>query len=149
MSARGVFIAYVKAQLDKPCLWGAKGDDAFDCSGLVTCGIRAAGGPDLTQTHNANNLARSTRPLLPGQTPLPGDLIFFDAERDGVDEHVGIVLDEETSIDAEGASSRVTNLVEAIKRHAKVRLHAGYRYRRSFRAIHRNVFLDDIDAVTR
>lgn len=148
MSARTKFMGYVLAQVDKPCLWGAKGDDAFDCSGLVTCGIRAAGGPDLTKTVNANALAKNTRPLLPAEKPLPGDLIFFDAERDGIDEHVGIVVDENTALDAEGATSRVTSLEEAVKRHAKVRLHSGHQYRKSFRAIHRNTYLDSIDFVT-
>lgn len=148
MSAREKFLFFVQHQLDKPCLWGAKGDDAFDCSGLVTAGIRAAGGPDLRQTHNANRLAKETRPLLPEERPIPGDLIFFDAEHDGVDEHVGIVRDADTAIDAEGATSKVTSIEEAVKRHAKVRLHNGHRYRKSFRAVHRNTYLDSIDWVT-
>lgn len=156
MSARAKFLAYVEAQLDKPCLMGAKGDDAFDCSGLATCGIRAAGGPDITKTVNANTLGKNTRPLLPEERPIPGDLIFFDAERDGIDEHVGIVRTvkgvdgaaDDTAIDAEGATHRITKLEDAIKAHAKVRLHNGHRYRKSFRAIHRNTYLDSIDWVT-
>lgn len=145
MNARPRFLEYVLAQLDRPTLMGAKGDDAFDCSGLVTCGIRAAGGPDLTKTHNANRLGKETRPLLPQERPLPGDLIFFDAEHDGVDEHVGIVKDADTAIDAEGATHSVTSIAEAVKRHAKVRLHHGHKYRASFRAIHRNTYLDSLD----
>lgn len=148
MSAREKFIHFVQHQLDKPCLWGAKGDDAFDCSGLVTAGIRASGGPDLRQTHNANRLAKETRPLLPDERPLPGDLIFFDAERDGIDEHVGIVLDGRRAIDAEGATSKVTSIAEAVARMARVRTHDSHRYRKSFRAIHRNTYLDSIDFVT-
>lgn len=149
MSAREKFIHFVQHQLDKPCLWGAKGDDAFDCSGLVTAGIRAANGPDLRYTHNANALAKNTRPLVDGEKPEPGDLIFFDAERDGVDEHVGIVLDSERAIDAEGATSKVVSIEEAVRRMARVRTHGSHRYRKSFRAIHRNTYLDSIDFVTR
>lgn len=149
MNARAKFIAFAEAQLDKPCLWGAKGDDAFDCSGLVTCGIKFAGGPDWRHTHNANRLAKETRPLLTEERPVPGDLIFFDAEKDGVDEHVGIVLNATTAIDAAGARSSVYSLEEALKLHARVRLHEGHCYRKSFRAIHRNTILDSIDFVTR
>lgn len=149
MNARDKFIAYVQAQLDKPCLWGAKGDDAFDCSGLVTCGIKFAGGPDWRHTHNANRLGDETRELVAGEDPLPGDLIFFDADGDSLDEHVGIVLNETTAIDAAGARSSVHTLAEALALHARVRLHDRHDYRKGFRAIHRNTVLDSIDFVTR
>jgi cell wall-associated NlpC family hydrolase len=148
VSARLRFLEYVTAQVDKPTLWGAKGDDAFDCSGLVTCGIVAAGGPDLRKTHNANALGKGTRRLLPDEKPIPGDLIFFDSEGDGLDEHVGIVTDSMTALDAEGATSKVTTLADAVQRHAKVRFHNGHFYRKGGR-IHRNTILDSIDFVTR
>lgn len=161
--AREKFLDFVKAQLGKPTLWGGKGLEAFDCSGLVTCGIRAAGGPDLRATHNADKLGNETRPLLPTEKPLPGDLILFDAEQNqptapghDVDEHIGIVLTvagvdgatEDTAIDASGATSRIRTLEGAIAAGAKVRTWKGHRYRKSFRAIHRNTYLDSIDFVT-
>lgn len=163
-SAREKFLEYVESQLGKPTLWGAKGPHAHDCSGLVTCGIRAAGGPDLTATDNADALGKKTRRLLPGEKPIPGDLILFDAEQNDpaapghdVDEHVGIVrtvagvdgATEDTAIDASGATSRIRTLEEAIAAGAKVRTWKGFRYRKSFRAIHRNTYLDSIDFVTR
>lgn len=149
MSARAKFLDYVLSQLDKPCLMGAKGDDAFDCSGLVTCGIRAAsdGKLDLTKTHNANRLGKETRPLLNTERPIPGDLILFDADENGADEHIGIVRDAKTAIDASGATHSVTSIEEAIKRLARVRLHNGHFYRKGGR-IHRNTYLDSIDFVT-
>lgn len=148
MSARAKFLDYVLSQIDKPTLWGAKGDDAFDCSGLVTCGILAAGGPDLRKTHNANKLAKETRPLLDAERPIPGDLIFFDADANGLDEHVAIVTDAHTALDAEGATASVTSIEEAVKRHAKVRLHNGHLFRKGGR-IHRNTYLDSIDWVSK
>jgi cell wall-associated NlpC family hydrolase len=147
MMARARFLDFVLAQVDKPALWGAKGPDAFDCSGLVTCGILAAGGPDLRHTHNADKLASETRPLLAIEKPMPGDLIFFDAAGDGVDEHVGVVKDAKTAIDASGASSRITSIEEAIRQLARVRLHLGHYYRKGGR-IHRNTYLDSIDMVS-
>jgi cell wall-associated NlpC family hydrolase len=156
MTVRERFIAYVLAQLGKPTLWGAKGEEAFDCSGLVTCGVRFVGGPDLRATHNADKLGSETRELGPGDLPLPGDLIFFDAEQHtpdapghDVDEHVGIVLDADTAIDASGATSRIRTLEGAIAAGAKVRKWKGHRYRKSFRAIHRNTYLDSLEFVTR
>lgn len=148
MTARDKFIAYCEAQLDKPALWGAKGDDAFDCSGLVTCAIRFAGGPDMRHTHNANSLAKETRRLQPDEKPVPGDLIFFDADQNGVNEHVGVVRNDTTSIDASGATSSATSLEQALALNARVRLHPGHAYRKGAR-IHRNTYLDSIEWVTR
>lgn len=148
MSARAKFLDYVLSQVDKPCLWGAKGDDAFDCSGLITCGILAAGGPDLRRTHNANKLGKETRPLLAVERPLPGDLILFDADEDGADEHIGAVVDAQTAIDASGATSKVTNIREAIERMARVRIWKGHNYRKGGR-LHRNTYLDSIEWVTK
>lgn len=148
MNARLKFLEYVTSQVDKPCLWGAKGDDAFDCSGLVTCGIIAAGGADLRKTHNANALGNETRLLLPEERPIPGDLILFDADGDDTAEHVAIVLAGNKAIDAEGATSRITTLEEAVKRGARVRLHDRLNWRRGGR-FHRNTYLDVLDKVTR
>ena len=41
--AAATAIAYTRAQLGKPYLWGATGPDAFDCSGLVHAAWAAAG----------------------------------------------------------------------------------------------------------
>lgn len=148
MSARAKFLDYVLSQVEKPALWGAKGDDAFDCSGLVTCGILAAGGPDLRKTHNANRLGKETRQLERGELPLPGDLILFDADENGADEHVGIVVDAQTAIDASGATHAVTSIEEAVRRMARVRMHKGHAYRKGAR-LHRNTYLDSLEFVTR
>lgn len=148
MMARTRFLDFVLSQIDKPCCWGCKGPDAFDCSGLVTCGILAAGGEDMRHTHNANKLGAETRQLQPMERPLPGDLILFDAEGDGLDEHVGIVKDAKTAIDASGATHAVTSIEEAVRHHARVRLHDGLQYRPGSR-LHRNTYLDAIDLVNR
>lgn len=144
MMARTRFLDFVLSQVEKPALWGTKGPDAFDCSGLVTCGLLAAGAPDMRHTHNADRLRAETRPLLPSERPIPGDLIFFDADANGVSEHVGIVKDAKTAIDASGASSRINSIEDAIKHLARVRLHAGHFYRPGAK-IHRNTYLDALD----
>ena len=41
--AAATAIAFARAQLGKPYLWGGTGPDAFDCSGLVMMAYQAAG----------------------------------------------------------------------------------------------------------
>ena len=41
--AAATAIAYARAQLGRPYLWGGTGPDAFDCSGLVMEAYAAAG----------------------------------------------------------------------------------------------------------
>lgn len=75
-------------QVGKPYIWGAKGPNAFDCSGLTQwsygqVGIRIPAGtsgqwPGLPSVEQMN--AR------------PGDLIFFDTMRAGRVTHVGMLV---------------------------------------------------------
>ena len=41
--AAATAVAFARAQLGKPYLWGGTGPDAFDCSGLVMMAYQAAG----------------------------------------------------------------------------------------------------------
>lgn len=45
-------------------VWGAKGANYFDCSGLVTHCLWAIGGPDWRYTHDAARMASVLEPLL-------------------------------------------------------------------------------------
>jgi len=76
-------VAYARAQVGKPYLWGAAGPGAFDCSGLVMAAYAAAG--DLVFFPGA---------LQPGESP-PG--------------HVGVVVDpaRHLMIDAYGTGAGV------------------------------------------
>jgi cell wall-associated NlpC family hydrolase len=71
--AAGKVIAYAKAQIGKPYLWGATGPDAFDCSGLTMTAYRAAGItiPRTSQQQWAYG------PQVPASQVQPGDLVFF------------------------------------------------------------------------
>ncbi|MEV4561840.1 NlpC/P60 family protein [Kitasatospora sp. NPDC049285] len=75
-------LAFARAQLGKPYVWGATGPDSYDCSGLTQAAWRAAG-VKLPRTTYAQIAAapRITRDRL-----LPGDLVFFYS---GVS-HVGL-----------------------------------------------------------
>jgi cell wall-associated NlpC family hydrolase len=64
-------IAYARAQLGKPYLWGGTGPDAFDCSGLV----------QQAYAHAGVGIARTSQAQWATERhvsrPRPGDLVFY------------------------------------------------------------------------
>lgn len=74
-------------QQDKPYVWGAKGPNAFDCSGLMTWAYAQIG----------IRIPQGTAGQVPGMRPVsqaeikPGDLIFF-AIGGGEIDHVGMLI---------------------------------------------------------
>jgi cell wall-associated NlpC family hydrolase len=93
-------IAFARAQLGKPYLWGGTGPDAFDCSGLVMMAYRAAG-VNIPRT-SEDQWTWGPR-VAPGHEQ-PGDLIFF-AGADGTTTspgHVGMVIGHGLMIEAFG-----------------------------------------------
>ena len=89
-------IAYARAQLGKPYLWGGTGPDAFDCSGLVMRAWASAGA-SIARTSEEQ---WATLPHV--SSPQPGDLVFFPGS-DGTFSapgHVAIVVSATTMIQA-------------------------------------------------
>ncbi len=85
-------VAYARAQLGKPYLWGGTGPGAFDCSGLVMMAYRPAG---ITFGSSRPTAAAEWAAGPRVTAPAPGDLVFF-AGADGTASapgHVGIVVD--------------------------------------------------------
>jgi cell wall-associated NlpC family hydrolase len=91
----GKAIAYARAQLGKPYIWGAQGPDAFDCSGLTMMAYRAAGITIPRVTYD--QWRHGTR--IPKGQEQPGDLVFFRMQTPGPG-HVGIVTGEGKMINA-------------------------------------------------
>ncbi|WP_234534210.1 C40 family peptidase [Streptomyces shenzhenensis] len=77
-------IAFARAQIGKPYVWGATGPGSYDCSGLSQAAWKAAGVSLPRTTYDQVN-AGTTVPLADAQ---PGDLVFF---YDDVS-HVGIYI---------------------------------------------------------
>ncbi|MHC3468307.1 C40 family peptidase [Streptomyces sp. 7R007] len=77
-------LAFARAQIGKPYVWGATGPDSYDCSGLTQAAWKAAGVTLPRTTYDQVN-AGTTVSLADAQ---PGDLIFF---YDDVS-HVGIYI---------------------------------------------------------
>jgi cell wall-associated NlpC family hydrolase len=81
-------IAYAKAQLGKPYVYGAEGPDSFDCSGLTMMAYRAAG---VSIPRTADAQYWHGKRIQPG-TEQPGDMVFFDYKPGSSGPgHVGIV----------------------------------------------------------
>ncbi|WP_067460746.1 C40 family peptidase [Actinomadura macra] len=84
-------IAFARAQLDKPYVWGAEGPDAYDCSGLTHTAYRAAG----VSIPRVSGDQWQHGPRISIGRERPGDLVFFDSgpststARPG---HVGLVI---------------------------------------------------------
>ncbi|MEU6356964.1 NlpC/P60 family protein [Streptomyces sp. NPDC047072] len=66
-------IAFARAQIGKPYVWGATGPDSYDCSGLTQAAWNAAGISLPRVTYDQVN-AGTTVSLADAQ---PGDLVFF------------------------------------------------------------------------
>ncbi|MET8942220.1 NlpC/P60 family protein [Streptomyces sp. NPDC004542] len=77
-------IAFARAQIGKPYVWGATGPDSYDCSGLTQAAWKAAGVSLPRTTYDQVDVG-TTVSLADAQ---PGDLIFF---YDDVS-HVGVYI---------------------------------------------------------
>ncbi|MFI6487548.1 NlpC/P60 family protein [Streptomyces sp. NPDC050564] len=66
-------LAFARAQIGKPYVWGATGPDSYDCSGLTQAAWKAAG-VSLPRVTTDQVNAGTTVSLTDAQ---PGDLVFF------------------------------------------------------------------------
>jgi cell wall-associated NlpC family hydrolase len=101
----GKIIAYARAQLGKPYVFGAEGPDSFDCSGLTMRAYQTAG---ITIPRKADT-QYTDEPHIPRGHEQPGDLVFFigsdgSSNRPG---HVGIVTGNQHMIVAPNTGSSV------------------------------------------
>ncbi|MFF9766949.1 C40 family peptidase [Streptomyces sp. NPDC014636] len=78
----GKAIAFARAQLGKPCVWGAAGPGSYDCSGLIQAAWKSAG---VTLPRTARRQAGAGTPVSPADA-RPGDLVFFHDDAG----HVGL-----------------------------------------------------------
>ncbi|MFF4211261.1 NlpC/P60 family protein [Streptomyces sp. NPDC001796] len=92
-------IAFARAQIGKPCVWGATGPDSYDASGLTQAAWKAAG---VVLPRSAPDQAAMGTPV--SLTALqPGDLVFL---HDGAG-HVGICTGNGMMIHAPGPGAYI------------------------------------------
>jgi len=91
-------VSYALAQLDKPYVWGAKGPDSFDCSGLTTAAWAAAGIGIPAGTVN-QKFAGTPASIA---TIAPGDLVFTTGSlgSPGNPRHVGMYAGQGVVVNA-------------------------------------------------
>ena len=87
-------IDFARAQIGRPCLWGAVGPESYDNAGLTQAAWRAAG-VTLPRTTYEQASAGTVIPLAESR---PGDLIFFNDNFS----HVGICTGNGLMIHAPG-----------------------------------------------
>ncbi|MET8167068.1 NlpC/P60 family protein [Streptomyces sp. NPDC005329] len=78
-------LAFARAQIGKPYVWGATGPDSYDCSGLTQATWKAAGVTLPRTTYDQVN-AGTTVSLADAR---PGDLVFFYDDLSHVGVYVG------------------------------------------------------------
>ncbi|MEV5735993.1 NlpC/P60 family protein [Streptomyces sp. NPDC052292] len=92
-------IAFARAQIGKPCVWGATGPGSYDCSSLTRAAWQTAG---VALPRAAHEQALAGTPVTLA-TLEPGDLVlFFDDDR-----HVGLHVGDGLMIHAPGPGSTI------------------------------------------
>jgi cell wall-associated NlpC family hydrolase len=92
-------IAFARAQIGRPCVWGAVGPGSYDAPGLTQAAWKAAG-VTLPRTAEAQWRAGMQVSLADVQV---GDLVFFHDDL----RHVGICSGDGTMIHAPGPGARI------------------------------------------
>lgn len=97
----GRAVAYARAQLGKPYVWGAEGPAAFDCSGLAWAAWQSAG-LDWRRMTAADQWHALRGRQVPRAALRPGDLVFYahDAGDWRSIHHVGLYVGDGRMIEA-------------------------------------------------
>lgn len=112
------FLNFVRSKEGCSYIFGRKGPNTFDCSGLVTWAIKQAGGPDWRFTHNAQGLADVLQPvdrLAVGEVLLA----FYGYSWDHVD-HVMVLVPDGRVFGACGGDHTTTTPEKALEQGACV-----------------------------
>lgn len=94
-------------QLGKPYVWGNKGPDSFDCSGMVyyclkSCGLK------VSRTNAASYAKKDSWKLVENISDLKkGDLVFFKSDTEDRVSHTGIYIGGGSFIHASSSSGKV------------------------------------------
>ncbi|MFG3274943.1 C40 family peptidase [Streptomyces luteogriseus] len=92
-------IAFARAQIGRPCVWGAVGPGSYDAPGLTQAAWKAAG---VTLPRTAEAQWRAGMPVSLADVQV-GDLVFFHDDL----RHVGICSGDGTMIHAPGPGARI------------------------------------------
>lgn len=134
------FLRQVESRIGCPYCWpapinGYSGKDlenasykkCYDCSGLVTASLLAAGGPDWRSTYNAKRLYDVSMPIELSDLS-PGDLAFYGTKANSpvtghLVSHVAVCFGGPNMIEAMGGTSQCLTPAIAKATNASVRAH--------------------------
>ncbi|GAA2054903.1 C40 family peptidase [Catenulispora yoronensis] len=94
-----IAVAFAKAQLGKPYVWGASGPNAYDCSGLTMAAWAKAG----VKMEHGSRAQYADFPKVSRSQLQPGDLVLYYSDM----HHVGIYVGNNTIIHAANPSSPI------------------------------------------
>ncbi|WP_308406974.1 NlpC/P60 family protein [Streptomyces sp. AC555_RSS877] len=92
-------LAFARAQIGKPCVWGAAGPGSYDNAGLIQAAWRAAG----VALPRATLAQAASGTLVPLADTRVGDLVFFYDDLS----HVGLYIGNGTMIHAPGPGAYI------------------------------------------
>jgi cell wall-associated NlpC family hydrolase len=94
-------VAFMRAQVGKPYVWGAVGPNAWDCSSLIQAAYATVG----VHLHRTTFDQVGDGEQVSGTDPQPGDLLFIPGSDGSVARpgHVGMYIGGGQVIDAKGA----------------------------------------------
>lgn len=100
-------LEYAKGALGKRYVVGGRGPDSFDSSGLVYYCLQMAGSDRQRLTSAKYAAVDDWQKITDMDSLQAGDLVFFYGNEGDQVQHVGIVLDGDTMIDASSANGKV------------------------------------------
>ncbi|WP_327698146.1 C40 family peptidase [Streptomyces sp. NBC_00459] len=95
-------VAFARAQIGRPCVWGAVGPGSYDNSGLIQAAWKAAGVALPRSVHEQASAGMAINIA----DVRPGDLVFFHGEAGQVG-HVGIFVGDGMMMHAPSPGARV------------------------------------------
>ncbi|UXY31558.1 C40 family peptidase [Streptomyces sp. HUAS TT20] len=92
-------LAFARAQIGRPCVWGAMGPDSYDCSSLTQAAWKAAG---VALPRGAAEQAHAGTPVAVTDIQVGDLVVFFDNAS-----HVGLCTGNGMMIHAPGPGSSI------------------------------------------
>lgn len=96
-------VSYAYSFLGTPYEWGGVGPSSFDCSGFTKYIYKQIKGKTIPRV--SREQAEYGQEVSKDET-CPGDLVYFDTDKDGVINHVGIYLGNDEFIHCSGTPSK-------------------------------------------
>lgn len=107
-------VAFARAQVGRPCVWGASGPGSYDPSGLTQAAWRSAG---VLLPRSTSDQAR-IGPAIALAGVQPGDLVFFHGDLS----HVGLYVGDGMMVHAPSPGGRITE--ESVQHAGQAAIHS-------------------------